>query len=37
MVRKADVPLVWLEGEVKTPPFSETARTEAGFLLRRLQ
>ena len=37
MVRKADKPLVWLEGEVKTPPFSETARLEAGFLLRRLQ
>ena len=30
-------PLVWLEGEVKTPPFSEEARTEAGVLLRRLQ
>jgi len=32
-----DKPLVWLKGEVKTPPFSETARIEAGFLLRRLQ
>lgn len=30
-------PLVWLHGEVKTPPFSRTARLEAGFLLRRLQ
>ena len=30
-------PLVWLEGEVKTPPFSAGARLEAGFLLRRLQ
>jgi len=30
-------PLVWLHGEVKTPPFSQTARIEAGFLLRRLQ
>ena len=30
-------PLVWLEGEVKTPPFSMAARIEAGFLLRRLQ
>ena len=30
-------PLVWLHGEVKTPPFSRTARVEAGFLLRRLQ
>jgi phage-related protein len=32
-----DKPLVWLHGEVKTPPFSQTARLEAGFLLRRLQ
>jgi phage-related protein len=32
-----DKPLVWLAGEVKTPPFSATARVEAGFLLRRLQ
>jgi len=30
-------PLVWLHGEVKTPPFSEKARLEAGFLLARLQ
>lgn len=30
-------PLVWLHGEVKTPPFSQAARVEAGFLLRRLQ
>ena len=33
----ADKPLVWLDGEIKTPPFSKTARIEAGFLLRRLQ
>lgn len=32
-----DKPLVWLEGEVKTPPFSFEARIEAGTLLRRLQ
>jgi phage-related protein len=32
-----DKPLVWLHGEVKTPPFSAKARLEAGFLLRRLQ
>ena len=32
-----DKPLVWLRGEVKTPPFSAAARVEAGFLLRRLQ
>ena len=29
--------LVWLHGEVKTPPFSTPARIEAGVLLRRLQ
>jgi phage-related protein len=29
--------LVWLHGEVKTPPFSRDARIEAGFLLRSLQ
>ena len=33
----SDKPLVWLHGEVKTPPFSREARLEAGFLLRRLQ
>jgi phage-related protein len=33
----ADKPLVWLRGEVKTPPFSAPARIEAGVLLRRLQ
>jgi phage-related protein len=33
----ADKPLVWLHGEVKTPPFSAEARIEAGFLLRKLQ
>lgn len=32
-----DTPLVWLRGEVKTPPFSAAARLEAGVLLRRLQ
>ena len=30
-------PLVWLRGEVKTPPFGSDARVEAGVLLRRLQ
>jgi phage-related protein len=34
---EADKPLVWLHGEVKTPPFSKKARVEAGVLLRRLQ
>jgi len=32
-----DKPLVWLQGEVKTPPFSKLARLEAGYLLRQLQ
>jgi phage-related protein len=32
-----DKPIVWLHGEVKSPPFSRTARLEAGFLLRKLQ
>ena len=30
-------PLVWLHGEVRTPPFSREARVEAGVLLRRMQ
>ena len=33
----AGKPLVWLRGEIKTPPFSSAARLEAGYLLRRLQ
>ncbi len=32
-----DTPLVWLRGEIKTPPFSPAARIEAGILRRRLQ
>ena len=36
-VREADKCLVWLQGEVKTPPFSKEARIETGVLLRRLQ
>ncbi|MCH7980777.1 MAG: type II toxin-antitoxin system RelE/ParE family toxin [Proteobacteria bacterium] len=32
-----DKPLVWMHGEVKTPPFSKLARLQAGFLLRQLQ
>ena len=32
-----DKPLVWLRGEIKTPPFSQAARVEAGVLLRQLQ
>jgi phage-related protein len=32
-----DRPVVWLHGDVKTPPFSRSGRLEAGFLLRKLQ
>ena len=32
-----DKPLVWMHGEIKTPPFSKLARLQAGFLLRLLQ
>jgi phage-related protein len=35
--RENDKPLVWLKGEIKTPPFTKEARIEAGMLLRRLQ
>lgn len=30
-------PLIWLRGEVKTPPFTREARIEAGGFLRLLQ
>lgn len=33
----ASKPLVWLHGEIKTPPFSKEGRVEAGTLLRHLQ
>ena len=29
--------VVWMHGEIKTPPFSSEARIEAGLLLRELQ
>ncbi len=32
-----DKPIVWLHGEILTPPFSGKARIEAGYLLRQLQ
>ena len=32
-----DKPLVWLHGEVKTPPMTYEARVELGYLLRLLQ
>jgi len=34
---RSEKPLVWLRGEVKTPPLSLAARIETGVLLRRLQ
>lgn len=37
MAKAPDKPLIWLHGEIKTPPFSKAGRLEAGFLLRRLQ
>jgi phage-related protein len=30
-------PLIWLHGEIKTPPFTAEGRQEAGMLLRLLQ
>jgi hypothetical protein len=30
-------PLVWVSGEIKTPPLSSKARIEAGYLLWQLQ
>jgi phage-related protein len=32
-----DKPLMWLHGEIRTPPLSAQTRIEAGVLLRRLQ
>jgi phage-related protein len=36
-VSPKDKPLAWLHGEVKSPPFSQAARIECGYLLRLLQ
>jgi phage-related protein len=36
-VSEAHKPVVWFGTEVKSPPFSQTARLEAGFLIRMLQ
>jgi phage-related protein len=33
----SEKPLVWLHGEIKTPPFSREGRLEAGYLLGQLQ
>src|SRR5713101_4327083 len=34
---RKDKPLAWLGGEVKSPPFSKSARIETGYLLREVQ
>jgi phage-related protein len=36
-MKQKEKPLVWLHGEIKTPPFSGSARIESGYLLRQLQ
>lgn len=36
-MNRVDKPLVWLHGEVKSPPLSKEARLGAGYLIRRLQ
>jgi hypothetical protein len=36
-MNKMDKRVIWLQAEIKTPPFSKKARIEAGFLIRRLQ
>lgn len=36
-MRPQPQPLVWLHGEVRTPPLSRATRIEVGVLLRRLQ
>ncbi len=37
MVSHNSKKIAWLAGEVKTPPFGQSARIESGFLLRKLQ
>jgi phage-related protein len=36
-MKSNDKPLVWLHGEIKTPPLSNAGRIEAGYLLHQLQ
>ncbi len=36
-MKKERKPLIWLKGEVKTPPFGKEVRIETGCLLRDLQ
>ena len=34
---RPDKPIVWISGQLKTPPMSREARVEGGWLLRRVQ
>jgi phage-related protein len=34
---RGDKPLVWLHGEIKSPPMATRSRLQAGYLLRQLQ
>jgi phage-related protein len=36
-MKRREKPLIWLHGEMKTPPTSSAPRIEAGYLLRKLQ
>ncbi len=36
-MKRGDKPLIWLHGEIRTPPFSPGGRIQVGVLLRRLQ
>ena len=36
-MERKEKPLIWLHGEIKTPPLSSATRIEAGYLLRKLQ
>jgi len=36
-MKTQDKPIAWLQGEIKTPPFSKKTKSKAGLLLRRLQ
>ncbi len=37
LMKNTNKPLIWLHGEIKTPPLTAQGRLEAGFLLRQLQ
>ena len=36
-MKRREKPLIWLHGEIRTPPMSSVARIETGYLLRKLQ